>query len=151
MEVKNRIVHVPTDISSSNADGSVNDRVIRHHSELARAGVGLIICGATTPESATGRPTVTCLVADNDNYIPGLHKLARSMQRYGSRCAVEIQHPGRQAAMPRTGQISCSDLVTDQPGSAGHEAAYADVEKKGKIARAMLTEEVHDLVEKYAE
>ena len=151
VEVRNRIVHVPTDISSGNADGSVNNRVIHYNSELAKAGVGLIILGATTPESLTGRPTVTCLVADGDNYIPGLHRLARSMQRYGARCAVQIQHPGRQAAMPRTGQISCSDLVTDQPGSAGHEIVYAEVEKKGKVARAMLVEEIYDLIEKYAD
>lgn len=151
VETKNRIVHVPTDISSGNADGSTNERTIYYHEEVAKAGVGLIICGATTPESITGRPTVTCLIADNDNYIPGLHRLARSMQRHGAKCAVQIQHPGRQAAMPRTGQISCSDLVTDQPGSAGHEVVYAEIEKKGKVARAMTVEEIYDLIEKYGE
>ena len=32
MLVPNRVCHVPTDISSSNADGSVSERDIRHHS-----------------------------------------------------------------------------------------------------------------------
>ncbi|MEA5004376.1 MAG: NADH oxidase, partial [Christensenella sp.] len=63
-EVPNRIVHVPTDISSSNADGSVSDRDIHHHAEIAKGGTGFVIVGATTPDSKTGRPTVTCLVAD---------------------------------------------------------------------------------------
>ena len=41
--VPNRVVHVPTDISSANADGSVNDRVIRYHEEIAKGGCGFII------------------------------------------------------------------------------------------------------------
>jgi len=142
---------VPTDISSSNADGSVNERVIRHHEEIAKAGVGLIEVGATTPDSETGRPTVTCIIADGDNYIPGLHRLARAMQRYGAKCTVQIQHPGRQAAMPRYGQISCSDIVTVQPASAGHEVIYAMAEAKGKVARAMSVEEIYDLIDKFSE
>ncbi|MBS7645421.1 FAD-dependent oxidoreductase [Candidatus Bathyarchaeota archaeon] len=151
IEVKNRIVHVPTDISSSNADGSINERVIHYHEELAKAGVGLIEVGATTPDSKTGRPTVTCIVADGDNYIPGLHRLARAMQRYGARCTVQIQHPGRQAAMPRYEQVSCSDIVTVQPASAGHEVVYATAEAKGKAARAMSIEEIYDLIDKFSE
>jgi len=31
MEVPNRIVHVPTDVSSSNADGSVSERDFHTH------------------------------------------------------------------------------------------------------------------------
>ena len=32
MLVPNRVCHVPTDVSSSNADGSVSERDIYHHS-----------------------------------------------------------------------------------------------------------------------
>ena len=39
--VPNRVCHVPTDISSSNADGSVSERDIHHHSEVAKGGTGL--------------------------------------------------------------------------------------------------------------
>ena len=38
MEVPNRIVHVPTDISSSHADGSVSDHDLYHHAEIAKGG-----------------------------------------------------------------------------------------------------------------
>ena len=64
--VHNRVVHVPTDISSANADGSVNDRVIAYHEEIAKGGCGFIITGAATPDRETGRPTVTCLSVDVD-------------------------------------------------------------------------------------
>jgi len=151
MVVPNRIVHVPTDISSSNADGSVSKRDIHHHSEIAKGGTGLIIVGATTPDSKTGRPTVTCLVADADNYIPGLTRLCEGMHRYGAKCVVQLQHPGRQCAIPRHNTMSTNDMVLKLPWSAGHEIVYENAAEKGKPVRAMTTEEVIDMVELFAE
>jgi len=151
MRVPNRIAMVPTDISSANADGSVNQRVITYHEEIAKGGCGFIIVGATTPDKATGRPTVTCLAADEDPLIPGLAHLAEAMHRHGAKCAVQIQHPGRQAAWPRKNLMSASDQVVDIPGSAGHEVLYAESFAQGKSIRAMTVEEIYDLVEKFAE
>ncbi|QGP92613.1 NADH oxidase [Neomoorella glycerini] len=151
LELANRIVHVPTDISSSHADGSVSERDILHHAEIAKGGTGFIIVGATSPDGKTGRPTVTSLVADGDNYIPGLARLAESMHRYGAKCAVQLQHPGRQAAIPRYNTMSTNDMVIKVPWSAGHEVIYANAEEKGKEARAMTVEEVLDMIELFSE
>ncbi len=147
----NRICMVPTDISSANADGSVNRRVITYHEQVAKGGCGFIIVGATTPDRPTGRPTVTCLAADADTLIPGLANLAEAMHRHGARCAVQIQHPGRQAAWPRKGLMSASDSVVSLPGSAGHEVVYAEQVAAGKSVRAMTIEEIYDLIEKFTE
>ncbi|MGQ9473520.1 MAG: oxidoreductase, partial [Candidatus Caldatribacteriaceae bacterium] len=149
--VPNRIAHVPTDISSANADGSVNERVITYHEEIAKGGCGFIIVGATTPDKATGRPTVTCLAADEDPLIPGLARLAEAMHRHGARCAVQLQHPGRQAAWPRKDLFSATDMVVSLPGSAGHEVVYAEDVAHGKSIRAMTVEEIYDIIEKFAE
>ncbi len=151
MLVPNRIVMVPTDISSANADGSVNQRVITYHEEIAKGGTGFIIVGATTPDKATGRPTVTCLAADEDPLIPGLASLAEAMHRHGAKCAVQIQHPGRQAAWPRKNLMSASDHVLDVPGSAGYEVIYAESIAQGKSVRAMTIEEIYDLIEKFGD
>ena len=150
-EVANRICHVPTDISSANADGSINRRVITYHEQVAKGGCGLIIVGASTPDRATGRPTVTCVSVDEDPMIPGLSELAEAMHRHGARCAVQIQHPGRQAAWPRKDLMSASDQLVDIPGSAGHEVVYAEQAAKGKAIREMTVEEIYELVEKFAE
>jgi 2,4-dienoyl-CoA reductase-like NADH-dependent reductase (Old Yellow Enzyme family)/thioredoxin reductase len=150
-EAANRICHVPTDISSANADGSVNQRVITYHEQVAKGGCGFIIVGASTPDRATGRPTVTCISVDEDPLIPGLAELAEAMHRHGARCTVQIQHPGRQAAWPRKGLMSASDQLVDIPGSAGHEVVYAEDVAKGKSIRAMSIEEIYDLVERFAE
>ena len=151
MEVPNRICHVPTDISSSHADGSVSERDILHHAEIAKGGTGLIIVGATSPDSKSGRPTVTCLVADGDNYIPGLARLADSMHRYGSKAVIQLQHPGRQCAIPRHNLMSTNDMVIKLPWSAGHEIVYENAEEKGKEARGMSTNEVLEMVDLFSE
>jgi 2,4-dienoyl-CoA reductase-like NADH-dependent reductase (Old Yellow Enzyme family)/NADPH-dependent glutamate synthase beta subunit-like oxidoreductase len=152
MELPNRIVHVPTDISSSHADGSVSSRDIYHHSEIAKGGTGFVIVGATSPDSKTGRPTVTCLVGDADNYIPGLARLAKSMHQYGAKCAIQLQHPGRQASIPRYNTMSTNDMVIKVPWSAGHEVVYANTEEeKGKRARAMSIEEIIEMIDLFSE
>jgi len=63
---------------------------------------------------------------------------------------VQIQHPGRQAATPPFAQVAPSDIVTQQPGSAGHERVYAG-KQTYKIARALTVEETYDLIEKFSE
>jgi 2,4-dienoyl-CoA reductase-like NADH-dependent reductase (Old Yellow Enzyme family)/thioredoxin reductase len=151
MVVPNRIAMVPTDLSHGNADGSVNERAIIFHEEVAKGGTGFIIVGATTPDKATGRPTVGCFAADEDPMIPGLAALAEGMHRQGAKCAVQLQHPGRQSAWPRKDMISASDQVVDLPGSAGHEVIYAEIAKHGKSIREMSVEETYDMIEKFAE
>jgi 2,4-dienoyl-CoA reductase-like NADH-dependent reductase (Old Yellow Enzyme family)/thioredoxin reductase len=151
MELPNRIVHEPTDISSSHANGEVSERDIYHHGEIAKGGAGLVIVGATTPDAKTGRPTVTCLVADGDNFIPGLARLAESMHRYGAKCAVQLMHPGRQCAIPRYNTMSANDRVLKLPWSAGHEIVYANAEEQGKPVRAISTEEVLEMIELFSE
>ena len=151
IELPNRIVHVPTDISSSHADGEVSERDIHHHTDVARGGTGFVIVGATTPDLKTGRPTVTCLVADGDNYIPGLARLAEGMHRYGAKCAVQLQHPGRQCAIPRYNTLGATDRVLKLPWSAGHEIIYENAEEKGKEIRAASIPEILELVDLFSE
>jgi 2,4-dienoyl-CoA reductase-like NADH-dependent reductase (Old Yellow Enzyme family)/thioredoxin reductase len=151
LELPNRVVHVPTDISSSHADGEVSERDIHHHTDIARGGAGFIIVGATTPDLKTGRPTVTCLAADGDNYIPGLARLAEGMHRYGAKCAVQLQHPGRQCAIPRYNTLGATDRVLKLPWSAGHEIIYENAEEKGKEIRAASIAEILELVDLFSE
>ena len=142
---------MPTDISSSHADGEVSERDIHHHTDIARGGTGFVIVGATTPDMKTGRPTVTCLVADGDNYIPGLARLAEGMHRYGAKCAVQLQHPGRQCAIPRYNTLGATDRVLKLPWSAGHEIIYENAEEKGKEIREASIAEILELVDLFSE
>ena len=151
VEIPNRICHVPTDISSSHIDGSVSDRDIAHHATLARGGTGLIVVGATSPNGKTGRSTVTNLVIDNDNYIPGFARLAAGMHRYGAKCAVQLQHAGRQAALPRDGKLASNDVAVSLPWSQSHAIVYASADEKKKTVHVLTTDEVIEMVELFGE
>jgi len=150
MELKNRIVFVPTDTSSAMATGEVTERMLLFHEQVAKGGTGFIIVGAATPDAASGKPTVTATVLDDDSFIPGLNEFAEVMKENGAKCAIQIQHPGRQAATPPFAQVAPSDIVTQQEGSAGHERVYGG-KRMFKIARALTIEEIYDLIEKFAE
>ncbi|PKL11603.1 MAG: hypothetical protein CVV48_15110 [Spirochaetae bacterium HGW-Spirochaetae-4] len=149
--VPNRICHVPTDISSSHIDGSVSSRDIHHHQLLAKGGTGLIIVGATSPNGKTGRSTVANLVIDDDKYIPGFARLAKSMHEYGAICAVQLQHPGRQAALPREGKLAATDQAVSLPWSQSRAIVYANSDESKKTVHVLTTDEVIEIVEEFGE
>ncbi len=151
MKVPNRICHVPTDISSANRDGSVSERDIAHHAALARGGTGLVIVGATSPNGATNRSTVTNLVADEDTFIPGLARLAEGMHRYGAKCAIQLQHAGRQASLPRDGKQASTDQAINFAWSQSHAIVYANADEKKKTVHVLSTDEVIGIVEEFSE
>ena len=132
-------------------DVRTDTKIVEGSGLIAKGGAGLIIVGATSPDGKTGRPTVTGLVADSDSCIPGLARLAEGMHKYGAKCVVQLQHPGRQCAVPRYNTMSATDMVVKLPWSAGHEIVYENAEEKGKPVRAMTTEEVVDMVVKFSE
>ncbi len=151
MLVPNRICHVPTDIGSSYSDGEASDRDVYHHSQLAKGGTGLIVVGATTPELETGKSTVNCTAADKDEQIPALNRLADGIKMYGAKAGIQLEHPGRQGALPRYPVYSASDMVMSMPWSQSHEILYENEEAKGKAAKQMSTEEIIDLVAKFSD
>ncbi len=144
---KNRINFEPTAISCSNADGSVSELDIAVYSEIAKGGYSMINIGGCTPDSKTGRVTVTGMIIDEDNMIPGMARLAKSIQKYGALAIPQIQHPGRQCPMPKDSIMSTNDMVVKLPWSAGHEIVFANAEEKGKEIRAMSTQEILDQIE----
>ena len=151
VEIPNRICHVPTDVSSSHVNGEVSDRDVHHHENLARGGTGLIVVGATSPDGKTGRSTVTNLVIDNDYYIPGFARMAAAMHRYGAKCAVQLQHPGRQAALPREGKLTSNDQAVSLPWSQSHAIVYANADEAKKTVHVLSTDEVIALVDQFSE
>lgn len=151
MLVSNRIFHAATDNGAGHINGEVSRRDTYHYGQIAKGGTGLIITGATTPDQASGKPTVNCLAADSDEHIPGLARLAESMHEYGAKALVQLQHPGRQASWPRYPVYSASDVVMHMPWSQSHEIVYENEEAKGKAVRQMAIEDVLALVDKFSE
>ena len=149
--VPNRICHVPTITSSAHIDGSVSEKNIYHYSTLAKGGTGFIVVGGTSVDGKGGRSTGNNLVADEDHYIPGLARLAESMHHYGAKCAVQIQHPGRPAALPRKGKITSNDRAVPLPWSQNRTIFNADADEMRKTIHVLTTDEVIDLVDLFSD
>ncbi len=71
----------------------VSDQLIDFYAERARGGVGIITVGYATVDEYSGN--VTNIGAHKDEFIPGLKRLAETIQENGARAAVQINHAGR--------------------------------------------------------
>jgi 2,4-dienoyl-CoA reductase-like NADH-dependent reductase (Old Yellow Enzyme family)/thioredoxin reductase len=96
LKVKNRFV-MPAMVSQT-GDGSrfVNQRMIDYYVERAKNDVGLIIIEATMT-TPVGRSLTKQIAAYDDDFIPGLRKLAEAVKGAGASCFLQIYHPGRRA------------------------------------------------------
>jgi 2,4-dienoyl-CoA reductase-like NADH-dependent reductase (Old Yellow Enzyme family) len=92
VELKNRIVMPALSTCFASDDGFVTDRIINHYVKRARGGVGLIVVEATYIDAPVGKCLPRELCVDDDQYIPGLSKLAEAVHRYGTKLALQIHH-----------------------------------------------------------
>lgn len=94
LEIRNRIV-MPPMCQYVAKDGFVQDWHLRHYSERALGGVGLIIVEATSVIGKTGMISDGDLSISEDKYIDGLKQVVDSCHKYGAKIAVQINHAGR--------------------------------------------------------
>jgi 2,4-dienoyl-CoA reductase-like NADH-dependent reductase (Old Yellow Enzyme family) len=96
LEVPNRVVRSAT--YDAGADGNfVSDWQIELYSALAKGGVGLIISGIFHITSFGGKVSPVQNLLTSDEFIPRLRKLADVVHGHGSKLAVQLYHPGREA------------------------------------------------------
>mgnify|MGYP001072357995 CR=1 FL=1 len=95
LEIHNRFVRSAT--YDAGADkGFVSDWQIELYSSLAKGRLGLIVSGIFHVTSFGKASPVQNLLTD-DKFIPGLKRLAEAVHTHGSRLAVQLFHPGREA------------------------------------------------------
>jgi len=115
LELSNRLVRSATWEGLADPDGSVNERVIDVHRELADGGVGLIITGYMAVR-ADGRQQTTQLLVDDDRLIPGLARIADAVHERGGKVVAQIVHCGGQATREATGADPIAPSAVASPG-----------------------------------
>ncbi|TEB11274.1 NAD(P)/FAD-dependent oxidoreductase [Pelotomaculum propionicicum] len=139
MPVRNRIVMPPMATCFGSATGEVTDTMIAYYRERAKGGVGLIIVENVQVDYPRGKNIVTQISCDDDRYLPGLNELAEACQQFGARIFAQIHHAGRETAPPIIEGL--------QPvGASDKPCGFMQVPTK-----ALTTEEVDELVEKFAQ
>ncbi|WP_353856531.1 NADH-dependent flavin oxidoreductase [Bacillus sp. Bos-x628] len=136
VSINGRMVVAPMTHFSSHEDGTISkeeiDFITARSSEM---GMVITACANVTPDGKAfeGQPSVA-----RDEDIPGLKKLASSIQAKGTKAILQIHHGGSQA-LPHL--IPNGDVV-----------APSDVFKDGKqIARALTEEEITHIIDSFKE
>ena len=139
LTLKNRIVMPPMGTNLAGIEGEVTDHLIAYYEERAKGGTGLIIVEFTCIDYEYGKGFVRQLRLDDDRFIPGIHRLANAIHKYGSKAFVQIHHAGRQ---------SNSSLIHGKQIVAPSNVACAAV---GEEPRELTTIEVKELVNKFVQ
>jgi 2,4-dienoyl-CoA reductase-like NADH-dependent reductase (Old Yellow Enzyme family)/thioredoxin reductase len=139
LTLKNRIVMPPMGTNLAGVEGEVTDHLIAYYEERAKGGTGLIVVEFTCIDYEYGKGFVRQVRLDDDRFIPGIHRLANAVHKYGTKVFVQIHHAGRQ---------SNSSLINGKQIVAPSSVASAAV---GEEPRELTTTEVKELVEKFVQ
>ena len=137
LELSNRLVVPPMGFDLAEEGGFVGQAAIDYWVARARGGWGLLTFEFTVvdPLGKAG-PRHTGLW--NDDFIPGFRRLTDAVHRHGAKIAIQLGHTGRQTT---------KKIIGAQPVSAS--AIPCPVARE--IPRALHTEEVYELVEKFGD
>lgn len=98
LKIRNRIVSTAhAEVYAEN--GVPGERYIRYYEEKARGGVGLAICGGSSPVSHDSPAQWWSSVnLARDETMEGLAKLAETMHSHGAKIMIQATHMGRRTA-----------------------------------------------------
>lgn len=92
LEIKNRI-YLPAMHLNMAVDYKVTDQIINFYAQRAKGGAGIIVVGNATVDEVAGNSLY--IGAHDDEFIPGLTKLASAIKEGGAKSAVQLNHAGR--------------------------------------------------------
>ena len=138
MELRNRVMMTPMGSNLANPDGSISEEHKNYYMLRAKGGTGLIVVENVCVAFPMGSNGTSQLRLDHDSFIPHMYELTEKVHSWGCKISVQVNHAGA-AAMP--------SRIGTQPVSAGD----IPCKRGGFTPRAMSTEEIYDLVQKYAD
>ena len=144
MEIRNRIARSATFDGMGNARGEPTARHAELYGALAEGGVGLLFTSAAMVERfkmplPEGEDIAYPIFIDRDELVALWKPIVAAVQARGATIAMQIVHPGRQ----------------EDPGLRLGEPPLApsavEVRESKVMPREMTVEEIHDMVEKFAQ
>ncbi len=140
LTLRNRIVFPAWQLNYANTDGTVSDKLMKFHTDLARGGCGLIFTGAAVV-AADGIPFDRVMHIDTDNHIPGLEKLFAAIKANGAAAGIQIIHYGRQSSTSVSGDVLMAPSAIPCPAMSMYDPQYR--------VREMTMEEIAGLREAF--
>lgn len=115
IQLKNRIIMAPMTHASSNVDGTISETEVNYYVRRAKS-VGMVIASSTRVMANGGFPGTA--LADRDEMIPGLRRLASAIQREGAKSILQIAHAGRKCPPFVEDIVSASAIPESKAGAA---------------------------------
>ena len=139
--IKNRIIKTAQWFIYEEPDGSIGDRLINFYRSVAQGQPGMITVEESICDYPLGASNQPHLRLDDDRFLPGLTRLASAIHEYDVPAVVQITHagPAHNPLQPNGGQPIAPSSI--EPASEPHMAT----------ARELTTDEILDLIEKFAQ
>jgi 2,4-dienoyl-CoA reductase-like NADH-dependent reductase (Old Yellow Enzyme family) len=137
--VKNRVVMAPMTTMSSFYDGSITNDEVDYYAERG-GGPGIIITGVANV-TAEGKGFEGELSIAHDSTIRGLSKIAKAIQKDGTKAVIQIFHAGR--------KTNSKILRGIQPTSASAIAAAHP--KESETPRELTNEEIETIIHDFGQ
>ena len=133
LKLKNRLTMAPLYLGYAGEGGTVSPLLLDHYRLMAQSGVALVVVENATIDHPTGSGSNRTLRTDTDECLDGLARLARTIKGEGTLACLQINHAGRFA------------------GIASQSLAPSAVEAFGRTPRALTTDEMQHIAEKFAD
>jgi 2,4-dienoyl-CoA reductase-like NADH-dependent reductase (Old Yellow Enzyme family)/thioredoxin reductase len=137
VHLKNRFIMEPIGTRYADSQGHITDRYISFLEERAKGGVGLIINEASRMIKPLPWPPFNLAIND-DQCIPGLLELTRTIKKYDTKILIELTHLGI------IGSEHDPNLVPPSPSAFRYHVT-------GVTLREMNEDEIEFVVQKFVE
>ncbi|MBI2857914.1 MAG: FAD-dependent oxidoreductase [Chloroflexi bacterium] len=140
--IKNRIVMSPLGTTLWGMNSEATDRTIDHYEARAKGGVGLITVSFAIINCPPVYNPMMAVMDDHFLRLASQYRLVEAIHSHGTKAALQLMHLGRQGKemTPDLQRVSSSDCTCIWLG-----------QKPYPPARALTEEEIHQVVEAYAE
>ena len=141
VEIRNRIVMPPMTTRLADPDGRVTDDTVNYYMARVRGGVGLVTVEMASPERA-GRHRLRELGIYDDQFLPGLSRLAAEIHRGGGKCSIQLGHGGGHTRFDICGETPVAPSAIPHP--------VYEVTNQTIVPRAMTVMDIRNTVQAFA-
>ncbi|SOC54744.1 2,4-dienoyl-CoA reductase [Chromohalobacter canadensis] len=98
LTIRNRVVSTAHAEVHATDGGMTTDRYVKYYEEKAKGGVGLSICGGSSPVSIDSpQPWWSSVNLTTDRIIPHFRNLSDAVHKHGGKIMIQITHMGRRS------------------------------------------------------
>lgn len=139
LELSNRLVMPPMATSKSQEDGKVSEDILNYYKEKSEGGYISLIIIEHSFINVKGKASNGQLSVSMDSDIEGLKKLAKVIQKNGSKAVMQINHAGGAATRDVTGTTPVGPSSVPNPRF-----------KEKEIPQELSKEEIEEIIEDFA-